>query len=97
MERGRAVGLASAVLLAVPLLFAAVWTREEVSRELRTRDELYARRDSLEHSVLRLSSSRSRMLQWDQIEARLGRTGLRPPRREDVLWVRVDGGVLGGG
>jgi len=83
------VGWTGAALLAIPLLFAAVWTRTEVARELRVRDELYARRDSLECSLLQLDWKRSRLSGWEQMEARLARTGLRAPHRDEVIWVSV--------
>lgn len=89
-DRERVAGLAGAALLAIPLLFAAVWTRTEVQRELRRRDDLYALRDSLEYSVLRLSGQKSRLTGWEEVERRLERTGLRPPTRSDVVWVKVD-------
>jgi hypothetical protein len=84
------VGLAGAVLLAIPLLFAAVWTRNEVSRELRARDALYAQRDSLETRVMLLSWKESRLTGWEELQERLEGTGLRPPKRDEVRWVNVD-------
>ncbi|HMB69739.1 MAG TPA: hypothetical protein VKU85_10525 [bacterium] len=89
-DRERVVGLAGAVVLAIPLLFAAVWTRNEVSRELRDRDALYAERDSLETQVMLLSWKESRLTGWEALQDRLGRTGLRPPKRDEVQWVNVD-------
>jgi hypothetical protein len=89
-DRERVLGLTGAALLAIPLLFAAVWIREEVQRELRVRDDLTARRDSLETSVLRLESRKSRLSGWNHLEDRLARTGLRPASRPEVLWVKVD-------
>lgn len=88
-DRERVVGLAGAILLAVPLLFAAVWTRNEVSRELRLRDALYAERDSLETEVVLLSWKESRLTGWEEVERRLGKTGLRPPTPPEVVWVKV--------
>lgn len=89
-ERERVAGWASAALLAIPLLFAAVWTRTEVARELRVRDELYARRDSLECTLLRLDWKKSRLSGWEQVEARLAGNGLRAPRPDEVIWVPVE-------
>jgi hypothetical protein len=84
------LGLTGAALLAIPLLFAAVWIREAVSHELKVRDGLTARRDSLEHSVMRLTAQKSRLTGWNHLEDRLARTGLRPASRPEVLWVKVD-------
>jgi hypothetical protein len=96
-ERERVVGLAGAILLAIPLLFAAVWTRNEVSGELRARDALYAERDSLETRVLLLSWKESRLTGWEELQRRLGKTGLRPPTRTEVMWVNVDPSKRKGG
>jgi hypothetical protein len=83
------VGLAGAIVLAIPLLFAAVWTRNEVSEGLRARDALYAERDSLETRVMLLSWKEQRLSGWEELQRRLGPTGLRPPTRSEVVWVDV--------
>lgn len=96
-DRERVVGLAGAILLAIPLLFAAVFTRNEVSRELRARDALYARRDSLETRVMLLSWKESRLTGWEAVQDRLAATGLRPPKRDEVRWVNVAASQRKGG
>jgi hypothetical protein len=89
-ERGRVVGWAVAVLLGLPLLFAAVWLRDAVSRELRERDELYAERERLDHSLLELSGERTRLSTWASIGKRSEKIGLRPPGASEVVWIPVE-------
>jgi hypothetical protein len=90
-ERKRVVGWAAATLLGIPLLFAAVWCRLEVSRALSQRDELLARKELLEHSVLRLSGEKTRLVTWASLSVRAGQLGLRAPRSSEVLWIDRDG------
>jgi hypothetical protein len=88
-ERERVVWWATAVLLAIPLLFAAVWFRVQVGDELRLRDDLVAERERLERAVGELAGERTRLSTWASIGGRARGIGLRPPRTSEVLWVRV--------
>ena len=84
------VGWTAAALLGLPLLFVAVWTRMEVTRELRTQDDLVAEAESLERSVLEMSWKRERLVSWENVEERAEDLGLRPPGPQQVVWVRVE-------
>ena len=88
-ERGRVAWWTAAVLFGIPLLFVAVWFRMEVSNQLRIRDDLLAKRESLERAVTELDGERTRLCTWASIGARARDIGLRPPQTSEVLWVRV--------
>ena len=89
-DRERVVGLAGAVLLAIPLLFAAVWTRTEVSSEPRRSDSLVAHYDSLHYELRTMTWKRSRLVEYATLEERLEATGLRTPRLSEVVWVDLN-------
>lgn len=91
------MGWAAGLMLAIPLLFAAVWIRTEVSVELRLRDDLYARRDSLERSILDLTWRKQRLSRWPAVADRVAATGLRPSTIPEVMWVEVSGPWSEGG
>jgi hypothetical protein len=88
-ERGRVVGIAASALVAVPLLFAAVWVRVEVTEGLKAADDLRAERTRLEREVLELGGRLARLATWDRVEPRARRLGLRPPEVDEVMWVSV--------
>ena len=88
-KRGRVVEWTVGAMVGVPLLFAAVWVRIEMSESLRARDRLLAERDRLERTMLELEAKRARLSTWDSIVAKAGRLGLRPPAVDEVLWVPV--------
>lgn len=88
-KRGRVVGWSVGALVAVPLLFAAVWVRIEMSDRLEARDELLAERDRLERTVLDLTGRRARLSTWSSIFPKAERLGLRAPRVDDVVWIPV--------
>lgn len=88
-DRERAVDVATATLLGIPLLFAAVWCRMEVSKELHTRDGLLARSVELERSVIVLDGERTRLMTWSHLGEKAGSLGLREPAASDVVWVPV--------
>lgn len=90
-ERKRVVGWAAATLLGIPLLFAAVWCRLEVSRALGRRDELLAQKELLEHSVVRLEGEKTRLATWESLSGRAAQLGLRAPRSSEVVWIDRDG------
>jgi hypothetical protein len=83
------VGWAVAVLLGIPLLFAAVWERMKVSEGLRIQDDLLAERERLEHSILELTGEKNRLSTWASIGDRARAIGLRPPTTSEVLWIEV--------
>jgi hypothetical protein len=86
-ERRRVVGWTAAALLGIPLLFAAVWCRLEVSRALAQRDDLLAQRESLVQAHLRLDGEKTRLATWESLGPRAMALGLRTPHAADVLWV----------
>ncbi len=88
-KRGRVVGWTVGALVAVPLLFAAVWVRIEMSDRLKARDELLAEQDRLERMVLDLTGRRVRLSTWNSISPKAERLGLRAPCVDEVVWIRV--------
>jgi hypothetical protein len=86
-ERKRIVGWTAGMLLGIPLLFGAVWSRLEVSRALSQRDELLARRETLTQSVVRLTGEKTRLATWESLSVRAAKLGLRAPRSSEVLWI----------
>jgi len=90
-EREKAVGMATAVLFGVPLLFAAVWCHMEVSQELRARDDLRARRHTLSRALVELDGRRTTLMTWPYLGRAAEAFGLREPRAADVVWVPVEG------
>ena len=81
------MGWSAAALLGIPLLFAAVWCRLEVSKALAQRDGLLAQRDQLLQSQMRLTAEKTRLATWASLGPRASELGLRPPRPEQVRWV----------
>jgi hypothetical protein len=90
-ERERVVGLATTALLGVPLLFAAVWCRMEVSQELRRRDDRLAKQCTLERSLVELQGERTRLMTWPYLGMQAKGIGLREPSAAEVMWVPVRG------
>ncbi|GJM44604.1 MAG: hypothetical protein DHS20C21_14460 [Gemmatimonadota bacterium] len=88
-DREKVVGLATAALLGIPLLFAAVWCRMEVSSELRDRDDLLARQHTLQRSILELDGERTRLMTWSHLGEQAKKLGLREPTATDVMWVQI--------
>jgi hypothetical protein len=85
------VGWTAAALLGIPLLFAAVWCRLELSRVLARRDDLLARREALAQAEVRLAGEKTRLATWESLGPRAAALGLRIPRSSEVLWVPVRG------
>jgi len=83
--------MATTALLGVPLLFAAVWCRMEVSQELRHRDDLLARKRALARTFLELDGERTRLMTWPYLGAQAEALGLREPAAAEVIWVPVEG------
>lgn len=86
------VGLATTALLGVPLLFAAVWCRMEVSQELCRRDDLLARQRTLSRTLLELEGQRTKLMTWPYLGRQAEGIGLREPVAAEVVWVEVQGG-----
>lgn len=89
-ERERVAGWIAAVLLGLPLLFAAAWLRTGVSLELRQQDDLLAERESLEQRLLALSCERDQLTSRPNVERRARQLGLAPPKLAQVQWISVD-------
>jgi hypothetical protein len=77
------------MLLGIPLLFAAAWCRLEVSHALAHRDDLLARREELQHSIIWLTNDKTRLATWESLAPRAETLGLREPRAWEVKWVAV--------
>jgi hypothetical protein len=88
-KRERMVGWTAGALVAVPLLFGAVWARIAVSEELKRRDDLRAERLKLERSSLELEGRLAKLSTWESVAPRARRIGLRPPQAREVVWVSV--------
>jgi hypothetical protein len=89
-DRERTVGWVAAAFLGLPLLFAAVWCRMEVTEELRRRDDLLARRDAVTHARLKLTGEKSRLSTWEHLERRATALGLHEPSSSQVVWVAIE-------
>jgi pimeloyl-ACP methyl ester carboxylesterase len=88
-DRERVAGWIAAVLVGLPLLFAAAWLRTGVSLALRQQDDLLAARDVLHQRVLALSCERDRLTSRPYVEARAKQLGLGPPKLAQVRWIPV--------
>ncbi len=88
-KRERVVGVTAAALVLVPLLFAAVWVRMEISGSLRHRDDLLAERRKLDRSLLDLAGRKARLSTWESVAPRARGIGLRAPEADEVVWVSV--------
>ena len=86
-ERRRLVGWSATAVLGIPLLFAAVWCRLEVSRLLAHRDDLLAQREALAQAEVRLAGEKTRLATWESLGPRARALGLRVPRSTEVVWV----------